>query len=73
MTTEWVLIIGLFSPGGDFIAKQNIVLPSKAICQQAKKDVEKPIEGSLPMKVKGLCVTMAHWEGKSQDKGVAFD
>lgn len=73
MTTEWVLVVALFSPGGDFMGKQNIVLPTKELCQRAKKDVEKPMEGMIPMQAKGVCVTMAHWTGKAQDKGVAFD
>jgi hypothetical protein len=69
---EYVLILAFFSPGGDFMTKQGIVQRDRATCQQSLKTVQDQV---TPMggKIRALCVTKAHWEGKAQDKGVALD
>lgn len=68
----WVLIIAMYSPGGDFMDKRHLVLPDQKACVQAKAQIEKT-ESPMGVKVKGLCVTQAHWEGKKQMKGVDYD
>lgn len=72
MTTEWVLIVAMLSPGGGFMGKDVRILPSKGACQQARVVVEqsRPLMGGS---YKGVCVTKAHWEGKAHDAGVALD
>jgi len=69
--TEWVLIIAMFSPGGDFIDKYaEGPIATKAECvsrQQALKPT------GLQVQLKGLCVTKDHWTGKKQMPGVAYD
>ena len=69
---EWVLVIAFLSPGGDFMGKQGIVLPNRASCQRAVVALAQRQE-PMPMQLRGVCVTRAHWEGKAQDKGMAFD
>jgi len=73
MTTEWVLLVAFLSPGGDFMGKKAIVHPNKASCQAEARQWNTNKEAGMPVQFKTLCVTMAHWEGKAQDKGVAFD
>ena len=70
--TEYVLLVALLSPGGDFMSKKAMLVPTKAECQESKAKWEKtkPI---MPGYFRGLCVTKAHWEGKVQDKSVALD
>jgi hypothetical protein len=70
--TEYILILAFLSPGGDFMGKHGIVQQDRATCQQSLKVIQNQV---TPMggKVRALCVTRAHWEGKAQDKGVAFD
>jgi hypothetical protein len=62
---SWILLITLWSPGGDYVGKIPVEVPSKAVCQAALKELPKSHdEGMIPMKVKGLCVTIDHWTGK---------
>lgn len=69
---QWVLIIAMFSPGGDFLDKRHVVLNDKQACQRAKVAVE-TTESPMGIKVKGLCVTMDHWTGKKVMPGVPLD
>jgi hypothetical protein len=70
---EWVLLIALLSPGGNFIDKVPVTMPNRAACQQAIKQL--PAKGDHPMGVqyRGLCVTMAHWTGQKPMKDVPLD
>lgn len=70
---DWVLIVALMSPGGDFLDKVPVIMPDKASCVKARKELPKVPEHPLGIKVKGVCVTMAHWTGKAHDKGMALD
>jgi hypothetical protein len=72
MMTEYILILAFMSPGGDFMGKHDIVQKNQVTCQQSLKTVQNtPI--ATGGKIRALCVSRAHWEGKAQDKGVAFD
>jgi hypothetical protein len=68
---EWVLIIAMFSPGGDFVDKYaEGPIASRAECvsrQQALKSTSGQVQ------LKGVCVTKDHWEGKKQMIGMAYD
>jgi len=55
---SWILIIAMYSPGGDFL---NIKVQLSQL------------DSPMQVKHKGLCVTKAHWEGKKQMPGVAYD
>ena len=68
----WVLIIAMYSPGGDYMDKRHVVLPDQKSCQRAKVEVEEP-ENPMGVKVKGLCVTYAHWTGKKPMRDVPLD
>jgi hypothetical protein len=70
--TEYILILAFFSPGGDFMGKHGIVQESKAVCQRSMVVVQNQITPTGG-RVKALCVSKAHWEGKAQDKGVGLD
>jgi hypothetical protein len=70
---EWVLLIALLSPGGNFIDKVPVEMPTKAACQKAVKGLPQPGESPMGVQYKGICVTMDHWTGKKKDKGVVFD
>jgi len=73
MLKEWVLIIELLSPGGDYMDKVPVTMPSKAACEQAKKDLKRDPEHPLGVRFQGRCVTMAHWTGKQYMKDVPLD
>lgn len=73
---EWVLIISLLSPGGDFVGKMPVYYPDLTSCQLALKRLTKPTSVGDPfgLKYKGVaCVTANHWEGKRPMKGIALD
>jgi hypothetical protein len=68
---NWVLIIMLSTPGGDFIDKKVEFVRTRAECQ-AKADQTDRI---TPMGIRQhpICVTMNHWTGKNPMPNVALD
>lgn len=70
---EWVLIIELLSPGGDFLDKVPVIMPTRVDCVKAAKELPKTEEHPMGVKLRGICVTKAHWEGKKKMPGVAYD
>jgi len=73
MNLEWVLLIALHSPGGDFIDKIPVAQPDKPSCEYARKNLPKKGENPMGLQFKGLCVTMDHWKGKKIMKDVPLD
>ncbi len=61
---DWILIVFLLSPGGDFMDKFPVTMPNQVACNRAIKEL--PSRGEHPMGVqfRGICVTRAHWEGR---------
>ena len=73
MTTySWVLIIAMYSPGGDFIGQDIVKLDAKRTCEAIKAQLSS-LDHPMRVTHKGLCVTRDHWEGKKQMPGVAYD
>lgn len=70
---EWVLIIELLSPGGDFMDKVPVTMPTKTACVRAAKDLPKQADHPLGVQFRGQCVTMDHWTGKRRMKDVSLD
>ena len=68
---NWVLIVMLSTPGGDFIDKKVEFVRTQAECQTLAQQTVRV----TPMGVRQdpLCVTMDHWTGKRPMKGVALD
>jgi hypothetical protein len=69
---NWVLIIAMFSPGGDFIGKEPVWFETKKACEAVRAQLS-VLDGPIGVKHKGLCVTRDHWEGKKKMPGVAHD
>jgi hypothetical protein len=70
---EWVLIIELLSPGGDYMDKIPVVMPSRVSCARAAEDLKQQTGHPLGVQFRGVCVTKAHWLGKRPMKGVPLD
>jgi len=68
---NWVLIVMLSTPGGDFIDKKVEFVRTQTECQAKAQQTAR----HTPMGVQQhpLCVTMDHWTGKKPMKGVALD
>lgn len=67
--TNWVLIVAFFSPGGDFMGKQEIMQRDRATCQQSVQAIVK----DAPMaKVRALCVERDA-KGINLTRNVALD
>jgi hypothetical protein len=68
---EWVLIIMMSTPGGDFIDKRVEFVRNKAECYARMATVPKV----APMGIlqSPICVTRDHWTGKKPMPGVALD
>jgi hypothetical protein len=64
---QWVLVLGLFSPGGDYMGKIPQFFPDQQSCIRNKELAENRTE-PMPMTVKGVCVTYAHWTGQKPVK-----
>ena len=72
MTYSWILIIAMYTPGGDFLGKEAVKFESKKACESVR--VQLPtLDHPLHVRHQGLCVTRDHWEGKKQMPGVAYD
>jgi len=70
---EWILLVAMLSPGGDFINKVPVTMPTKTACEQAIKTLPKKGEHPMGVQYRGLCVTQAHWTGKKIMKDVPLD
>ena len=68
---NWVLIIMMSTPGGDFIDKRVEFLQDKKSCQIRMAEIPR----MAPMRIRQdpICVTMDHWTGKKPMPGVALD
>lgn len=69
---EWVLIIAMMSPGGDFIGKETVMFNSQKDCEAVKIQLVQ-LDSPLRVQHKGICVTKDHWEGKKKMPNVAYD
>lgn len=70
---NWILLISMLSPGGDFIDKVPVEMPTRAACQQAAKDLPKRGETPMGVQYKAICITADHWKGKKIMKDVPLD
>jgi hypothetical protein len=68
MTAGWILIIAINTTSGKFVEKISIgPFASKQQCQAAR------IDGLKRFRLEKVCVTQAHFEGRSIDPGVTPD
>lgn len=70
--SEWILIIAMVSPGGDYIDKTTIELQSKKECEMVRVQLSY-LDNPMWIGHKSLCVTKNHWTGKKKMPGVAYD
>ena len=70
---NWILLIAMLSPGGDYMDKVPVLMPNKAACEAALKALPKRGEDPMGVQFQGKCVTRDHWLGKKQMPGVAYD
>ena len=61
MINEWILIVAMLSPGGNFMDKVPVSMPTKTACEQAIKTLPKKGEHPMGVQYRGVCVTQAHW------------
>ena len=73
----WLLLIAMYTPGGDFIDKQVVdyEFKSKADCVAVQRSMPNLDldAGAMGVKHRGLCITKDHWTGKRPMKDVALD
>ena len=70
---EWILIVSLFSPGGNFLDKVPVLMPNKVSCEQAMQKLPKKGDHPMGVQYRGLCVTKAHWDGTAPMTNVPLD
>jgi hypothetical protein len=68
---NWVLIIMLSTPGGDFIDKKVEYVQTQVQCRAMAKQVDRIT--LMGVHQHPICVTMDHWTGKNPMPGVALD
>lgn len=61
---EWVLIVFLFSPGGDYMDKVPVYVPNQAVCKRTLSELPRCGDDPMGVQYRGICVTRDHWEGK---------
>lgn len=68
MTAGWILIIIINTTSGKFVEKVSVgPFASRQQCQAAR------VEGLARFRLEKVCVTQAHFEGRTVDPGVAPD
>lgn len=72
MNGSWILIIALYSPGGDFMDKNILKFETKRDCEAVRVQLPK-LDTPMKVKHKGVCVTKEHWEGTKPMPGVSYD
>ena len=73
---EWILILHLLSPGGDYMGKIGLPFADRKSCEFVLKQIKKPVDTEYPMapKARGfMCVTKDHWTGVKPMPGVPLD
>lgn len=74
MTTgTWVLIIAMYSPGGDFMSKRHEFVESRRMCEAQRQEINQREPNPLGVKERAVCVTYQHWTGARPMKSVALD
>jgi len=68
---EWVLLVMMSTPGGDFIDKRVEFVKNKAECHARMATT--PRVTPMQIRQNPICVTMDHWTGKKLMSGVALD
>lgn len=68
---DWILIIFIFSPGGDYMDKYTREFVTKPQCEAVRASLS-VLDNALA-RHKGLCVTQDHWLGKKLMKDVPLD
>ena len=73
--SEWILVLVLLGPSGDFKNKIPVPQPTRAACESTMKEMRWRTDlNTDDVKVKPwVCVSKSHWEGKTVDKGVPLD
>jgi hypothetical protein len=72
MTYSWILIVAMYSPGGDFISKDIVKFENRKSCEAVRVQLPN-LDHPMKVRHKGLCVTRDHWEGKKKMPGVDYD
>ena len=68
----WILIIAMYSPGGDYMDKTTLEFNTQKDCESVRAQLA-ILDTPLGVKHKGICVTKDHWTGKKPMKGIALD
>jgi hypothetical protein len=58
---KWILVVAMFSPGGDFIGKYEMPAASLQKCNDKRKVVQGRDEFGIDYRA--ICVTFEHWQG----------
>ena len=66
---SWVLIIAFFSPGGDFMGKQEIQQRDRATCELSRQTIAQDAPLS---RVRTLCVERDR-RGVNVDRNISLD
>ena len=69
----WILIIAMYSPGGDYMDKSIVEFKSRTDCEAVRVQLPNLDRHPLSVRHRGLCVTKDHWTGKKPMPGVALD
>ena len=73
MASSWILLIMMYSPGGDFIDKYaEGPIATQKQCEIRRASVN-GTKDSLGITHRGICITEAHWTGKEVMAGVPLD
>jgi len=61
-TGAWILIIAMYTPGGDYMDKRVVRVASQTACEAARAQLAY-LDHPLRVRHLGVCVTESHWRG----------
>lgn len=71
MAMKWILVVAMFSPGGDFIGKYEVPSVSLQKCNHQRKIIQGRDEFGIDYRA--ICVTREHWLGIKPMRNVPQD
>ena len=69
---NWVLIVAMLTPAGDFMDKRTVEFKTQQECEAVRAQLH-VLDTPYRVQHKGICVTMDHWTGKKKMKDVPLD
>lgn len=70
---KWILIIFIFTNDDRLVEKIPVDMMSRNLCERAMYNLPRRGENPAGYKIRGKCITAAHWRGERPMKDMPLD